>query len=177
MPDLSPGSTLGDSGAADQPASALRSGARIHAMASTYLALNVHIVFATKGRAPMIDAAWRGDLHAYIGGTIRGLRAIPTMVGGVADHVHILAGLRGTHAVADLVRDVKRASNAWASERFAGFQWQDGYGAFSVSTGDLAKTVAYIANQEEHHRHVSSADELRALMAEFGIEYDERFFE
>lgn len=79
----------------DRPTSAWRHpgvGARIHAMASTYLALNVHIVFATKGRAPMIADAWRGDLHAYIGGTVRGLGAVAQIVGGVWDHVHILAG-------------------------------------------------------------------------------------
>lgn len=146
-------------------------------MASTYLALNVHIIFATKGRAPMIGAEWRDDLHAYVGGTVRGLGAIPSAVGGVSDHIHLLAGLRGTHAVADLVREVKKASQTWAGERFPGFRWQEGYAAFSVGPGDVGKVAAYIANQEEHHRQVSSADELRTLMAEFGIEFDERFFE
>lgn len=125
----------------------------------------------------MIADAWRNDLHAYIGGTIRGLGATPTIVGGVADHVHLLVGLRGTHAVGDLIREVKKASNAWAKERFVGFGWQEGYGAFSVSPGDLDRTIAYIAGQEEHHRRVSSADELRAIMAEHRIEFDERFFE
>ncbi len=90
-------------------------------MASAHLALNVHIIFATKGRAPMIADAWRDDLHAYVGGTVRGLGAIPTSVGGVADLVHLLAGLRGNHAVSDLVREVKKASTVWAKERFAGF--------------------------------------------------------
>ncbi len=146
-------------------------------MASTYLSLNVHIVFATKGRAPMIAEAWRDDFHAYIGGTVRGLGAVAQIVGGVEDHVHILAGIRGSHAVGDLVREIKKATNAWAKERFTGFGWQEGYGAFSVSPTDLVKTVAYIANQEAHHRHISSADELRALMAEYGIDFDERYFE
>jgi putative transposase len=146
-------------------------------MASTYLALNVHIVFATRGRAPMIAEAWRADLHAYIGGTIRGLGAVPIIVGGVADHVHLLVGLRGTHAVAALVREIKKASHAWAGQRFRRFGWQEGYGAFSVSPGDTDRLVAYIANQDERHRRVSSQEELRALMAEAGLEYDERFFE
>lgn len=125
----------------------------------------------------MIAPEWRSDLHAYIGGTVRGLGATPTIVNGVADHVHLLVGLRGTHAVADLVREVKKASHSWASERFRGFQWQDGYAAFSVSPSDVGRVTAYIANQEEHHRTVSSVDELRALLAEFGVEFDERFFE
>lgn len=146
-------------------------------VASTYLALNVHVVFATKGRAPVISDVWREDLHAYIGGTIRGLGALPTIVNGVADHVHILIGLRGTHALADLVRETKKASSSWAREKFEGFQWQEGYAAFSISPLDVPRVVAYIANQEEHHRRISSVDELRAIMEEFGMDYDERYFE
>jgi putative transposase len=146
-------------------------------MASTYLALNVHVIFATKGRAPVIADEWREDLHAYIGGTIRGLQAVPTIVGGVADHVHFLAGLRGTHAVADLVREIKKVSNQWAREKYRGFQWQDGYAALSVSPSEIDRVVAYIGNQDAHHRKLSSEDELRAILAEAGIEFKEKFFE
>jgi putative transposase len=146
-------------------------------VASTHASLNIHVVFSTKGRAPVIEATWRGDLHAYIGGTIRGLDAIPFAVGGVADHVHLLAGLKTTHCVADFVREIKKASSTWAAGRCRGFAWQAGYGAFSLGSGDLPAAVAYVLNQEEHHRRVSSADELRALLMEHGIAIDERFFE
>lgn len=174
--DFSPGSTPVDPGGTINTPRTLK-GCQNPVVASNHLALNVHIIFATKGRAPMIAETWRPDLHAYIGGSVRGLGAVPTIVGGVADHVHILAGLRGTHAVSDLVREVKKASAVWAKERCVGFQWQEGFGAFSVSPTDVAKVVAYIANQEEHHRVHSLSDELRAIMVEFGIEVDERFFE
>lgn len=79
-------------------------------MASTYVSLRVHLVFATKGRQPTISNDWRGRLHAYLGGTLRGLGATLLAVGGVADHVHLLVGIRTTHAVADLVRETKKAS-------------------------------------------------------------------
>jgi len=146
-------------------------------MASTYLSLQVHVIFATDGRAPSIGEEWRSELHSYIGGVVRGLGAVPIMIGGTADHVHALVGLRATHAVADVVREVKKASSLWAADRFARFRWQTGYGAFSVSPGDVERTIAYIADQEQHHRKISSAEELKALMAEFGVEWDERFFE
>jgi putative transposase len=146
-------------------------------VASTYLKLNIHIVFATKDRAPTIDARWRDDLHAYIGGTIRGLKGTALAVGGVADHVHVLAGIRATHSIADLVRELKKASSIWASERYERFAWQEGYGAFSVSASHVSVVTEYIRNQEQHHLQISSADELRALLAEFGVEYDERYFE
>jgi len=146
-------------------------------VASTYLSLNVHVIFATKGRRPLIADEWRGDLHAYLGGTLRGLGAHPFAIGGVADHVHLLAGLRGIHAVADLVREVKKASSSWASARAPGFAWQEGYAALSVRAEDVCAVADYIGRQEEHHRRLSSAEELRQILAEAGVEVDERFFD
>jgi putative transposase len=145
-------------------------------MSSTYLNLNVHIIFATKGRAPTIADDWRQDLHAYIGGTLKTLGARPQIVGGVADHVHLLVGLKSTHSVADLAREVKKVSSVWAADRYAAFSWQAGYAAFSIGAERISNVTTYIANQERHHRKLSSADELRQLLAEEGIEYDERFF-
>lgn len=125
----------------------------------------------------MIGDPWRQDLHRYIGGTLNGLDAKPMIVGGVADHVHLLASLRATHAVANLVREVKKSSTTWAASQYSNFAWQVGYAAFSVSVAEVPRVTAYIANQEEHHRKVSSADELRLLLAEHGVSFDERFFE
>lgn len=146
-------------------------------MPSTYLALNFHVVFATRSRSPLIDSAWRANFHTYLGGTVRGLGATPLSIGGVEDHVHLLIGLRGTHAVGDVVREIKKSGTAWARTKRPDFAWQEGYGAFAVSPGDLATIRAYIENQEEHHRKLSSADELRAILMEFGLPIDERYFE
>lgn len=145
-------------------------------MPSTYLSLHVHMVFATHDRQPLIADTWRRELHAYVAGTIKNLGAKCVAVGGVEDHVHILACLRGNHATGDLVREVKKASSGWAKQNDQRFAWQEGYGGFAVSPSDVGKVTAYISRQEEHHRHVSSADELRTLLTEAGIEIDERFF-
>jgi hypothetical protein len=75
---------------------------------------------------------------------------------------------------ADLVRETKKAVSAW---RKGQIQWQEGYGAFSVGRYEEDAMVAYIRNQEEHHKKESSADELRRILQECGIEYDPRFFE
>ncbi len=93
-----------------------------------------------------------------------------------ADHVHVFAGIKATHCIADLIREVKKSSSNWDSQRFEKFSWQDGYGAFSVGSKDDASVVAYIGRQEEHHRNVSSADELRAILIEQGVDFDERYF-
>ncbi|AIE87499.1 transposase [Fimbriimonas ginsengisoli Gsoil 348] len=80
--------------------------------------------------------------------------------------------------MSDVVREIKRASSVWVSrEKNRGFSWQAGYGAFSVSRWELDALRTYIAGQEEHHHAVSSADELRALLLEHGVEYEEKYFE
>ncbi len=79
-------------------------------MPSTYLSLHYHLVFSTKERAPLIALDWRARLHEYLGGTIRGLGGFPQGVGGVADHVHLLVGLKSTHCLADVMRHHRNAN-------------------------------------------------------------------
>ena len=146
-------------------------------MASTYLSLHVHVIFATYGRAPMIDPSWRDELHGYLAGSVRGLDGTSIAVGGVADHVHMLARLKATHCIADFVREVKKSSSVWASEKYEPFKWQAGYAAFSLSARDVRDVKSYIHHQAEHHLKLSSADELKAILEEFEVEYDLKYFE
>jgi len=85
-------------------------------MPSTHLSLHCHVVFSTKDRAPVIAAAWRERRHAYPGGVERNVEGVPEAIGGVADHVHLLIGLRATNCLADVVRDVKAVSFRWVHE-------------------------------------------------------------
>jgi REP element-mobilizing transposase RayT len=114
-----------------------------------------------------------------MGGIVRNMRAMPIAIGGTSDHVHLLVGLRGTHAVADIVKDVKTASNGWIKDTCSlpPFGWQDGYAALSVGWDRRNTVVAYIANQEEHHRTWSSKDELESILVEAGIAFDRKYFE
>lgn len=117
------------------------------------------------------------DLHEDLAGTAEGLGAKAVAVGGTADHVHLLVEIRATQAVADLVREIKKAGSAWGAERYRHFGWQSGYAAIAVSPGDVPRIRSYIGRQEEHHLTVSAVDELRALLAESGVTVDEKFFE
>ncbi|MHB8636799.1 MAG: IS200/IS605 family transposase [Fimbriimonadaceae bacterium] len=146
-------------------------------MPSTYTSLKYHIVFSTKNRSALISPSWQDELHAYLGGVMRGLGGIALAVGGVSDHVHILASLKPTTPVADAVRDIKRASTSWARDekQTPAFAWQEGYAAFTVAPGDLGAIRTYIAAQAHHHKRVSTKDELLALCKEAGIEVDLRY--
>ncbi len=149
------------------------------AVPSTYSNLVYHLIFATKRRAPSIEDSWRDRIHGYLGGTIKGLGGTPLAIGGVADHVHILVALRPSHCLADLVRDVKKASSTWVHKEMVrtGFAWQEGYAAFTVGPEGVEAARAYVANQEEHHRRVDSREELLRICREMGIEVELRFFE
>ena len=143
-------------------------------MPSTYLSLHYHFVFGTKDRVPSIDNAWRTRLHEYLGGTLRGLGAFVGSVGGVADHVHVLAGLRATHCVSDVMRELKKASSLWVHDAIGvrTFVWQEGYAAFTVSATARDAVQRYILNQEEHHRARTFREELIGMLVKAGVEYD-----
>ncbi len=146
-------------------------------MGSTYLSLHYHIVFSTKERRPLIKDSWRPKMHEYLGGTARGLCGIPECIGGVADHVHLLVGLKATHCLADFVRELKKASSVWATDHHDRyFQWQEGYAAFTVSQTHRDPLKSYIAGQEQHHRTLNFMDELKQLLARNGVEYDPKYF-
>jgi putative transposase len=104
---------------------------------STHTSLFYHIIFATKDRVPNLAPDWRGQLFEYLGGTVRGLDAHTQLVGGAADHVHLLISLKPTHCLSDFMRELKKASSSWLRARvLPNFQWQEGYAAFTVSTSD-----------------------------------------
>jgi len=146
---------------------------------STYLSLHFHLVFSTKNRAAMIAPEWRPRLHKYLGGTVRGLGGYSDRVGGVADHVHLLIGLKATHCLADFMRELKKASSAWVHEEIGlrSFAWQEGYAAFTVSATSRKAVRHYIGAQEEHHRVKSFREELIEMLDKAGIEYDSNYLD
>ena len=146
-------------------------------MPSTHLSLHYHIVFGTKNHEPMIQPAWRGDLHAYLGGIIRAADGIAESVGGVSDHVHLLIGLRATHRLADVLRELKAVSSGWVHNEIGirGFAWQEGYGAFTVSSSQREAVRHYIEQQAEHHRTRTFREEYLELLRRSGVEFDERY--
>jgi len=118
-------------------------------------------------------------LHEYLGGTISGLGGQPQGVGGMADHVHLLIGLKATHCLADVLRELKKASSAWVHEQIGlrHFAWQEGYAAFTVSVPACPAVRQYIDHQEEHHRTKSFREELVELLERARVVYDPKFLD
>ena len=144
----------------------------------SFTQLTYHIVFSTKYRRCAINDLIQDRLYEYIGGTLRAKKGFLIEIGGMADHVHILARLSSSLAVADVIRDVKANSSRWMDEQaeiMLPFEWQKGYSAFSVSYSHIGSVQNYIRTQQEHHRTRTFQEEyiefLRRHNIEFRLEY------
>ena len=148
------------------------------AMPHTYSNLLSHIVFSTKDRKPLIDSALEDRLFPYLGGILRELGCTLLIVNGVDDHIHLLAKLIPSVAVADLVGKIKGSSSHWVHDAFpdqSRFGWQRGYAAFSVSKSSARAVARYIEGQKAHHRKQSFHDVFVELLRRHDIAAEERF--
>jgi putative transposase len=138
----------------------------------------IHLIYSTKDRRPVLEDGIREELHKYSCGILRDQESPALVVNSVPDHIHFLFVLSKNRALADLVREVKKGVSRWIKTngpQFADFEWQSGYGAFSVSQSAVEEVRRYILNQAEHHRKVSFQDEFRAFLRRYEIEFDERY--
>ena len=145
---------------------------------STYISNLVHFVWGTANREPLIRNSWRDQLHGCIGGVLKNKKVAMLAAGGTADHVHVLASLPATITLSEAANAMKANSSRWIHENVQqskGFDWQTGYGAFSVSKSAEDRVKSYVRNQESHHRGRSFADEFQELLNKHGIPYEDRY--
>src|SRR5215472_14754817 len=147
-------------------------------MSGKHLSVQVHFTWSTARREPWLNPEWHQPMYRYIGGILRKQKAKLLAAGGVYDHIHLYASLPSTMCVAKFVNIVKSNSSRWVHEHYPkarGFEWQDGYGAFSVSKSEELRVMRYIANQERHHRKRTFKEEFVALLIKHGVEYDLKY--
>ncbi len=143
-------------------------------MPHTFASLRYHLIFSTKGRNPLIVPGIGKELYSYMGGIIREHDGLLMEIGGIEDHVHILASLRPRFSISELLQKIKGGSSSWlnksklCNQRFA---WQTGYAAFSVSESQVASVRRYIQRQPQHHHKMSFREELEILLQRHGIDY------
>ena len=145
---------------------------------STFTNLLFHIVFSTKYRKPIIESVWQDQLYGYVGGIIREHKGTLLSMGGVSDHVHLLAKLSPTIAISYMLRLIKSNSSKMVNDEIRPsirFEWQPGYAAFSVSESQFDRVRTYIGNQEEHHRKKTFEDEFIELLKRHNVTYDLRY--
>ncbi|MGC4005962.1 MAG: IS200/IS605 family transposase [Pirellulales bacterium] len=144
----------------------------------SFLSLNVHLVWSTSGRRPLIKEAWQERLHAFLAGIVRHDRGQAVAIGGMPDHVHALVRIPSTITIANLMNHLKSNSSKWIHETFpeaSDFRWQKEYAAFTVSASMVETVERYVRNQVEHHRIRSFQEELEELLRRHQVEFDPRY--
>ena len=138
----------------------------------------VHLVFSTKHRKPLIIPPFEQELHAYIGAICNELNCQSIIVGGYTDHVHVLYKQSQRIALMKLVEEVKKRSSKWMKSKhplLSNFYWQTGYAAFSVDPKKVDGLIYDIAHQHEHHSKDDYKSEMRRMLIEHFMEFDERY--
>ncbi len=141
-------------------------------MSHSYAQNHVHVVYSTKARQKLIAKSVQRRLWAYIAGICKSYNILVFAIGGTDDHVHALFRLPPTITLARAISLLKANSSRWMSNQGTRFSWQKGYGAFSVSSSNVAAVIKYIDNQEAHHRKMSFEQEFIALLDRHGVRYD-----
>lgn len=147
-------------------------------MPNTFSQIYIHVVFAVKNRESLINTKLKDELYKYICGIVTGNHEKVYLINGMPDHVHVLLSIKPDTLLSDLMRDIKSSSSKWInSHNFikGKFQWQEGFGAFSCSQSQIDKVIAYIGNQEIHHKKTSFKEEYLKLLKSYKIEYDEKY--
>lgn len=147
-------------------------------MATALVKIDIHMVFHVKSTSKTIRKEDIERVFAYIGGIIKSLGSIPMEIGGMPDHIHILAPLPKTMSVAEFAKVVKAKSSLWLKtidSYYSTFSWQEGYGAFSVSPTLIEKTANYIRSQQEHHKIRSFREECMKFAEAYNIPFDEKY--
>jgi putative transposase len=142
----------------------------------SFVSCLVHVVFSTKERRPFLTPDIQERLRPYLGGIARKHKMKLLRAGGVEDHVHLLISLPATLDISRAVQLLKGNSSKWIHDEFPdrqAFEWQVGYGAFSIGISGVDDTIAYIDNQAEHHKRLSFKEELQIILTKHGIEYED----
>ena len=138
----------------------------------------IHIIFSTKNREDLVPEKNLNEIHSYIGGIINQNLCKSIIIGGTANHIHILCELTSTVSTAMLLQEIKRSSSKWIKRAYPqhpNFAWQNGYAAFSVSQSKMDTVTNYIRNQKEHHTKKSFKEELVEFLKNYKIEYKEEY--
>jgi REP element-mobilizing transposase RayT len=132
-------------------------------------------VFSTKNRVQCIRKDIQSRLWAYMATTFRNQDIFTEVVGGIDDHVHLLYRLPASLALSKSVYLVKTSSSIWMKQFVPDFDWQEGYGGFSVSVSNLKTVIKYIRNQGSYHKKIAFQQEYLALLKKHNVEYDPRY--
>ena len=128
-----------------------------------YLQVYYHVVWSTQQRRDAIRGEFEAELFASILVAAQRLGATVHAIGGTTDHLHVVLSIPPAIAVASAIGQLKGVSAHLANRRsdVAGrFAWERGYGLFTLGPRQLARAVAYVKGQKEHHAQATTISAL-----------------
>ena len=140
----------------------------------SYSRLWIHLIWETLRREPMLDKRAAALASTTLTNHAREKNIYMKINFFNADHTHALIDLPTDKSIEQVVQLLKGSSSHWVNEQElvkGRFAWGRGYGAFSVSHSDVERVAAYIANQEEHHRIWTYAEEYELFVKRYGLEW------
>jgi REP element-mobilizing transposase RayT len=147
-------------------------------MANTYTQLYVHTIFAVRDRDCLILPDFREKIYKYISGLIQNKEHRLFIANAIPDHIHLLLSCNPDESLSSLIKEIKRCSTIYINDNHFfrnKFEWQSGFGAFSVSKSQVDKIYKYIQNQEIHHRKITFREEYISFLKKYDVVYDERY--
>jgi len=144
-------------------------------MSHSYPNNYVHVIYSTKDRKDLIPTKFEKRLYSFIASIAREHKIPLIAAGGMPNHSHLLFLLPATISLASAINIFKTNSSRFLHERGLAFQWQNGYGAFSVSVSQIDGVIAYIRNQTDHHKKMTFEQEFLALLKKAGVPYDPKY--
>ncbi|MEQ9090685.1 MAG: IS200/IS605 family transposase [Balneola sp.] len=127
----------------------------------------LHAIWSTKNRNKVLGKSFRFKLFKHVKEYAINNGIQLDIINGVEDHVHCLFRLKTSQSPAEVIKLIKGESSFWINKNVVledKFEWQVGYGIFSVDRSDVMKIRKYIYNQEEHHRGMDYGEELKNLV-------------
>jgi len=145
-------------------------------MPHSYVANWIHIIWTTRNRTRCLLADSVLKVRDHLIAEALKINSPIEAINIQPEHVHILLNLTATQALDNFVHQLKGESSHWVNDQKiirGRFNWQKGYGAFSVSVSMLETVKHYIQNQEEHHRRKTFLEEYKEFLEKHGFVYDD----
>jgi len=147
----------------------------------TYTQIYIHIVFRVKNVHNILNEQNRTIVYKYIIGIIKNIGHKPIIVNGMADHIHILLGMKPDKNISQTVHEIKRCSTNFINQNKLlankKFSWQEGYGAFSYSHSQLPAIIKYIKSQKNHHIKRTYKEEYLQILKKYNVQYNEKWLD
>ena len=114
-----------------------------------------HVVWATKGREPIITASMEQTILQAATEKSEALECPVQAINSVDDHVHVSVSIPPKVAVAEWVRNIKGITAHEINTMFPNletrFRWQRSYGVLTFGAKMLPIVTNYIERQKEYH--------------------------